>query len=249
MKKRNSQESLAKMLAYILGRGPEEFGLLPDANGYVKIKDLLKAICEEEGWRHVRRSHLDEVVLVISNPPIEMEGLFVRATNREHLSAYRVSEKPPSRLFVCVRKKAYPVVLEKGVSSGVHPFVVLSDNPAMAERLGRRFAPSPVLLTVLVPKMQAHGIQFLTAGGSLYLVERMPPDCFTGPPLAKTREEAKPKEVPLRPPVAKTPGSFLLEISEYSSIDRDNSKREKKSDWKRDRKRMNRRGQGKGEWE
>ncbi|MFH0730892.1 MAG: RNA 2'-phosphotransferase [Pseudomonadota bacterium] len=249
MKKRNSQESLAKMLAYILGRNPEEFGLVPDANGYVKIKDLLKAICEEEGWRHVRRSHLDEVVLVISDPPIEMVGLLVRATNREHLSSYRVSDNPPAQLFLCVRKKAYPVVLEKGVSSSGHPFVVLSDNPAMAQRLGRRFAASPVLLTVSVPKMLARGIEFLSAGGSFYLVGRMPPDCFTGPPLAKTREETKSKEAPSRAPVAKTPGSFMLEISNVAPDHRADEKREKKQDWKRERKRMNRRGQGKGEWE
>lgn len=249
MKKRNSQESLAKMLAYILGRNPEEFGLVPDANGYVKIKDLLKAICEEEGWRHVRRSHLDEVVMVISDPPIEMEGPLVRATDREHLSRYRVSENLPSQLYLCVRKKAYPVVLEKGVSSSSYPFVVLSDSPAMAERLGRRFAASPVLLTVSVPKMQVRGIEFLSAGGSVYLVDRMPPDCFTGPPLAKTREETKSKEAPSRASVAKTPGSFLLEISNYAPDQRVDGKREKKRDWKRDRKQMNRRGQGKGEWE
>lgn len=249
MKKRNSQESLAKILAYILGRSPGEFGLVPDVNGYVKIKDLLKALCEEEGWRHVRRSHLDEVVLVIADTPIEIDGPLVRATSREHLQSYQVSEKPPSLLYVCVRKKAYPVVLEKGVSSLAHPFVVLSDNPVMAERLGRRVAASPVLLTVLVSRMRDNGIQFLSDGGSLYLVDRMPPDCFTGPPLAKNREETKPKEAPPRTPEARTPGSFLLEISEYSPNHRGDGKREKKSDWKRDRKRMNRRGQGKMEWE
>jgi putative RNA 2'-phosphotransferase len=237
------------MLAYILGRNPEEFGLVPDADGYVKIKDLLKAICEEEGWRHVRRSHLDEVVLVISDPPIEMEGLLIRATHREHLSGYQVSENPPSPLFLCVRKKAYPVVLEKGVSSNAHPFVVLSDNPAMADRLGRRFAASPILLTVSVSKMLARGIQFLSAGGSFYLVDRMPPDCFAGPPLARTRGETKSREVPPRAPVAKTPGSFLLEISNHAPDKWGDGEREKKRDWKRDRKRMNRRGPGKGEWE
>jgi hypothetical protein len=97
--------------------------------------------------------------------------------------------------------------------------------------------------------MQARGIEFLSAGGSVYLVDRMPPDCFTGPPLAKTREETKSKEAPPRASVAKTPGSFLLEISNYAPDQRVDGKREKKRDWKRDRKQMNRRGQGKGEWE
>jgi len=45
-----SPQNLAKMLAYVLGRRPDEFGLIPDAEGFVRIKDLLKALHEEEGW-------------------------------------------------------------------------------------------------------------------------------------------------------------------------------------------------------
>ena len=44
----------SKFLVYILGRKPDEFGLVPDKDGFVKIKELLKAINEEDGWRHIR---------------------------------------------------------------------------------------------------------------------------------------------------------------------------------------------------
>jgi hypothetical protein len=97
--------------------------------------------------------------------------------------------------------------------------------------------------------MRARGIEFLSACGLLYLVERVPPDCFTGPPLTKPREETKSREIPPQAPIAKTPGSFLMEISDVAYGHRGDGKREKKRDWKRDRKRMNRRGQRKGEWE
>ncbi|MCK7503966.1 MAG: RNA 2'-phosphotransferase [Desulfobacterales bacterium] len=67
-------QSLAKMLTYVLARRPDEFGLVPDADGYVKIKDLLKALHEDEGLRYVNRSHLAEIILSVPEAPIEISG-------------------------------------------------------------------------------------------------------------------------------------------------------------------------------
>ncbi len=44
MSRQRSPQQLAKFISYILARRPDEFGLVPDPNGFVKIKDLLKAI-------------------------------------------------------------------------------------------------------------------------------------------------------------------------------------------------------------
>ena len=67
MKHSRQVDKLEKLLTYILGRRPDEFGLVPGPDGYVKIKDLLKALSEEPGWRHVRRSHLREVTFLKSS--------------------------------------------------------------------------------------------------------------------------------------------------------------------------------------
>ena len=48
MTKQNSAKQLAKLIDYILSRRPDEFGLVTDAHGFIKIKELLKAINEEE---------------------------------------------------------------------------------------------------------------------------------------------------------------------------------------------------------
>ena len=44
MAKPHPLKPLAKFLAYILGNRPDEFGLVPDPDGYVKIKALLKVL-------------------------------------------------------------------------------------------------------------------------------------------------------------------------------------------------------------
>ena len=45
-------EQFAKFTTYVLGHHPDEFGLVIDDNGYVKIKEFIQAVNETDGWRH-----------------------------------------------------------------------------------------------------------------------------------------------------------------------------------------------------
>ena len=83
MKKTKSTQILAKFIAYILERRPDEFGLVIDSEGYIKIKELLKALNEEKEFRHVRRSDLNEILYSIANPPFEIADNRIRAKNRD----------------------------------------------------------------------------------------------------------------------------------------------------------------------
>ena len=43
---------LSKFLEYALGRNPDEFGLVPDGDGFVRIKELAESI-SRRGWLEV----------------------------------------------------------------------------------------------------------------------------------------------------------------------------------------------------
>lgn len=233
---------LARMLAYVLGRRPHEFGLITDLQGYVKVKDLLKALGEEEGLRYVRAGHLKEIIVTMPDAPIEIEDGRIRAKDRTHLALQTPAETLPKLLFTCVRRKAYPVVLERGISPGGHQLVVLSSDQTMALRIGRRSDGTPVLLTVSVQQALDAQVRFLSAGGNLYLSEEIPPGCFTGPPLRKVHEEVIHREPKKPKPVPKQPGSVFpdpADILSGSGMDKKDRKG-KGPDWKRDRKRMQR---------
>ncbi|MCK4729362.1 MAG: RNA 2'-phosphotransferase, partial [Desulfobacterales bacterium] len=47
MGRQKDPKQLEKMMSYILGRRPDEFGLALNDQGFVRLKDLLKAISEE----------------------------------------------------------------------------------------------------------------------------------------------------------------------------------------------------------
>lgn len=207
-----SPKQLAKILNYVLGRRPDEFGLVTDKEGWVKIKDLIKATNEEDGLGHVRRSHINEIIISLPNHGLEVADNLIRAHNREKLPRQSFALDPPKLLYTCVRQKAYPHVLDKGIRPTAFSKVILSSNPDMARRMGQRNDCAAVLLTVQVYPSEEKGVVFFQAGKSLFLADHIPPGCFSGPPLPKelpdSRKADKSKTEPAKPPA----GSFFLDL-------------------------------------
>ena len=168
MKKTKSVKALAKFVAYILERRPDEFGLVIDSEGYIRIKELLKALNEEKGFRHVRRSHLNEILYSTMNPPFEIVGNRIRAKHRDHLPQHDAARDLPKLLYTYIRRKAHPFVKDKGIFPSRYHQVVLSSNRDLAERMGKRSDPEPIVLTVHVQKSIDYGVRFYQAGGLLF---------------------------------------------------------------------------------
>ena len=235
---------LSKFLAYILGRRPDEFGLLPDDQGYVKVKELIKALGEESGWRHVRMNHIHEAAHAVATPTVQLEGSRIRAVERSRLIAAHIAETPPTLVYFPIRRRAYPVVHQKGVRRhDPNERIVMAETLDMATRLGHRIDPSPIILTVNTVLSRNSGATWWRFGERLFLTDLLPVGCFSGPPLPKDRPG--PHNTPSRPaPVApKTPGSYLVDLSDPTpgaqhTLTRS---RHRKNEWKRDRKRKSRR--------
>jgi putative RNA 2'-phosphotransferase len=235
---KKNPKDLAKLLAYALGRRPYEFGLVPDTEGYVRIKTLLQALGEEAGWKYVRENHLREVLLSVSDPPVEMVESRIRARHRDRLPKAAYEPSPPGLLYHCVRRRAWPHVRQKGLKPGGEAQVCLTADPEAAVRRGRRIDPEPVLVTVHTTGALDLGVVFSRFGPGFFLVEEVPAACITGPPLPKTKEEpAKAKPAPAV--TVKTPGSFLLDLTgkRKDRPSKAGKRRKKDPDWKRERRR------------
>lgn len=230
MTKRRSPEQLAKIISYILERNPAEFGLVPDPDGFVKTKEFLKALSEEEGLKYVRRSNIHEILITLPNPPVEISGSHIRGKKPYKLPELIPSPNLPKVLYTCVRRKAYPVVLDKGIFPMGFSHVILSSVPEMAERMGKRKDPMPVLLVVQTQKSLDNGTVFYEAGELLYLAESIPTGCFAGPALPKQKEVPIKRETPEKEISEKIPGSFLMTIKDSKAFDRTTQRKKKRKD-------------------
>jgi len=243
MVQKKSPKRLSKFITYVLGRKPAEFGLASDHNGYIKIKEFLRAVCEEEGFKYVRRSHIDEILMSLPNPLIEIDGNFIRAKFRDNLPKQNPTYNLPKLLYTCVRRKAYPNVFIKGIFPMDFSRVILSSEPEMAERIGKRKDQLPVLLTVQTQKSIAEGIVFYEAGDTLFLSESIHTGCFTGPPLPKQITPAIKQDIQAEKPLQKSPGSFIIDRHNINDQRKDSQRKKKRKEvaWKKEQKRKKRR--------
>ena len=232
---------------YVLGRQPDEFGLVPDQKGFVRIKDLLKAISEEPGWGYVRRSHIHEVLMTSPDNPFIIEDERIKAATRHNAASRAAGVVPPKLLYHCVRRKAYPVVCRKGIiPMGAHQ-VFLATTAEMALRIGRRRDPKPVLLTVQAQRAFEEGVTFSKQGERIYVVDHVPLGFFSGPPLTKEKEETSKPE---KKPVSRSetlPGSFTLNMQRSQELQRQQLKtkgRKKTIAWKKDARKLRRKHKG-----
>lgn len=239
-KKRRSFKSVdvGRLVAYALMRRPDEFGLAPLADGSVPLKELLKALHEEEGYRHIRRSHLEEASRVDPKAGFEVVENRVRVKGLERPLTHPLAD-PPKLLYLGLRRRAWPVALKNGLSpAGNDPWVILAANEDMALRLGRRRDPEPILITVQALNAAEMGYVFRRVGEILYLADYLPKEVLHGPPPAEDdrpeAKKAKPKPVDKGPRMPEQPpGSIILEPEdrERASLKRKGIKKD--VEWKR----------------
>lgn len=214
---RMNVEGLCRFLAYVLGRRPDEFGLVPASDGRVSIKELLQALHEEEGWGHVRQGSINELMMEQGRNFFRLEGGYVKALER-HFPQPSPAEPGdlPKLLYTPVRARAHPVVIEKGLAAPEGRWIVLSASRSMALRIGRRKDTEPVILDIGTLPARAGGVRFFSFG-DLFLAESLPDECILGPqalprplvPPAKPARSPQEQDSPVRSRDF-TPGSFTL---------------------------------------
>ncbi len=203
--------NLSRLMSYILGNRPDEFGLVPDKEGYITIKEFLNAINEEPNMAYVRESHVREVLLHDRDGIFEIDGKKIRSTKRDFCPVEKEKDLAPLSkiLFKGVKRKAYPYILKSGLLPGSKEHIVMTKDRDLAIRIARRLDPKPIILEISAGSAIENGITFYHFGDSLYLADRVPVQFISGPPL--------PKELPSRQEIPKkereeAPGSFILKV-------------------------------------
>jgi putative RNA 2'-phosphotransferase len=226
----------------VLGHRPDEFGLVPDREGFVAYKELLQALHEEDDWRYVRRSHINEILLGSDRALFQLEDDRIRSMEcRWELDLYHPVPALPKILFTPIRQRAHSVVMEKGLKVPGDRLLVLSPNRDMAVRIGRRRDQDPVVLEILAEPAVEKRVLFY-AFGDLFLSPEIPGRFIAGPPAPKEmlegrKEKDKPAQKPSKGQPSPTPGTFILDLSRDPDLYR-KAKGKKRKGWKEAARKM-----------
>lgn len=237
-------ESLCRLMVYILGHSPYEFGLIPDPQGFVAYKDLLRVIHEEPGWTYVRQVNINEVLLGKNRNLFQSEEQRIRAIERRWVLDFEhPALSPPKILFIGIRRKAHPIVIEKGLRPiRGDKYHILSPERDMAHRIGKRLDQKPILLEIMAESAQKEGVLFHPFG-DLFLATEIPAMYIAGPPVPKhvikAREEKSQKTTKSGPDFHA--GTFILDINRDMGKSHGTGGRKKKG-WKEEVRRQKRKG-------
>ncbi len=202
-------KSLKKFLRYVLCVRPDEFGLLPDDEGFFSIKELLQALREEPQYFFIRQNDLLQLMHMEMGSQMEMDEKRIRFQGIGSGVRPEPISEPPELLYQCVRPRAHPVVAVKGLRPSRHPWVVLSTDERLAMRMGRRLCADPVLIKVLARQAARHGVRFWAFGLRLVLSETIDARFLIAPPAEPPREKPAQMQRPHKTP--DMPGSYLLD--------------------------------------
>lgn len=230
-------------MVYILRHSPYEFGIVPDTDGFVAIKDLVRAMHEEPDMPHVGEGSINEVLMSEERGLFESDGKNIRAVSRNWIldTSLPAADLPPL-LFTPVRRRAHISVIDDGLIKREGHFYILTPEKGMAERIGKRKDQKPVIIEVMAHRAAKEGVHFAAFGG-LYIAPEIPAEYIAGPPVPKYAKEEREAAAPVKKEAVKefSPGSFFLDITN----DPDKSRRikgRKKRGWKEEVRGMRRKG-------
>ena len=231
-------EILSRLMSYILGNRPDEFGLIPDRQGYVGIKEFLQAIHEESNMGYVRESHVKEVLLWDRDKNFQIDGINIRHTraNLNSLNENQDMVLPPKILFKGVKRKSYPHILKSGLLPGNKEYVTMAKDKDFAFRVAKRIDQKPVLLEIKAGSAMRNGVNIIPFGDFLFLAENVPPEFIQGPPLPKEKPADK---GPSKKEMDTGPGTFTLRIEDDPDFIR-KAKAKKRFTWKEEAKKSRR---------
>uniref|UniRef100_A0A7V6DNY9 RNA 2'-phosphotransferase n=1 Tax=Desulfobacca acetoxidans TaxID=60893 RepID=A0A7V6DNY9_9BACT len=208
-------EDLAKVLTYVLCHRPDEFGLVLDPQGFVPVKQLLKALAGECGFGYARRHHLEQLVGLLTPPRFELAGDKIRGIAPGPADLRRPGESAPALLYIGISPKAHERVFADGLNAPAGQELLLARTKELALKLARRRNPDPVLVTVQAQAAAQAGVALVAYGEDLYLAQEIgrpflhlppPPVTFVKP------EKPKPERAPVPRPL---PGAVMLGFPEF----------------------------------
>lgn len=226
-------EEISRLVVYVLGHKPYEFGLVPDKEGFVSVKEFLQAVHEEPGWGYIRKGHINEILLSQDRSLFELDDMQIRVLERHwHLDLENPAKVLPKILFIGIRNRAHPAVLKNGFRQKDEGYHILTHDKDMAKRIASRKDNKPVILEVMSDKAQKEGSLFFPFG-KLFLTKEIQERHIAGPPIPKAimkakEEKSKKKEGKVRELEA---GTFPLDQTRDMDLSRRVSGKKKKS-WK-----------------
>jgi len=179
----HQQTKISKTISYALRHRPDEFGLKPDAEGWVPINDLIKSASSNLGFA-ISQQDIEEIISLSEKKRFEISGDRIRATYGHSFDS-KIEFKPvepPEFLYHGTSERAWESIKQEGLKPMNRQYVHLSSDKDTAEKVGQRHDKKQVIiLTVNSGQMYKDGFKFFhSANDGTWMCESVPTKYILG---------------------------------------------------------------------
>lgn len=206
---KNNDAKIGKILEYILSVRPDEFLLVPDSNGYYNFKEVLKAISEKKELSWITKGKIISFLKLQQDPEIEINDQnLIKSLDKKPPEPFKIKTNIPGELYTCIRKKAWPHVMEKGLIYNDKKIILFSSKD-LAILKGKRIDQDPVLLFISTKIALTKDINLEGFMENIFLADFIDPEAIKGPSVDKTVQKIKRKPLTEKKEISPA-GSFSV---------------------------------------
>jgi len=167
--------STSKFLSLVLRHKPEIIGIELDAQGWISVSELLRAL--STSTFPLSRTELQEVVRSNDKQRFSFspDGSRIRASQGHSLTVDLGYERaaPPTILFHGTAERFLASIRQEGLVKGQRHHVHLSAETEIALNVGQRYG-KPVVLSIASERMNKDGHLFFRSTNGVWLTECVP---------------------------------------------------------------------------
>lgn len=164
-------------MAMVLRHRAEEYGLRPDAEGFVPLDDFLEAVHRQRGWEWVCAEHIEEVIANQQKRRYEIVDGDLRAIYGHSIETAITYQQvvPPDLLLHGTARRFLEAIRRDGLRPMSRQYVHLTDDPFLAELTGKRRDAKPMIVRIDAAQAHRNGIVFYQADNGIFLTKGVPP--------------------------------------------------------------------------
>lgn len=168
---------ISKLLSLVLRHQPEAIGITLDAEGWVRIDELLDAL--HTHGTPLSRAELQEVVETNAKQRFRFDdaGECIRASQGHSISINLAlaPREPPELLYHGTADRFLAGIRQHGLQKRSRQHVHLSPDADTAHAVGRRHG-KPVILRIHAGQMHRDSYAFFLSDNGVWLTEHVPPE-------------------------------------------------------------------------
>ncbi|WP_038055528.1 hypothetical protein [Thermodesulfobacterium hydrogeniphilum] len=176
---------LLKFLTYLLAYHPEEFGLIPDNNGFFKIKEIFQVLIFTKKFKKVNLQTLKQVFSYYYRDFFEFLENFnlVKAKNTFYSPPVKINLSQIynfNNFWSFVKPKIWLKISIDGIWKPYNQKIPLFADKELAENWAK---VKGALVIQINPKFISEDTEVLQFGDNIFLVEKLPYSALKGPPI------------------------------------------------------------------